>query len=103
MIFAVAMYMVKGYTCIVYHDFKKNAIALCYYSYIKRRNMAYNCAFMNIKNFRYYNKKIGSTKGDDLLKMYAAKVNDFLLPDEVVEKTVDKYKEAYELLSGEKF
>ena len=43
---------------------------------------AYNCAFMNIKNFRYYNKKIGSTKGDDLLKMYAAKVNDFLLPDE---------------------
>ena len=29
--------------------------------------------------------------------------SDFLLPDEVVEKTVDKYKEAYELLSGEKF
>lgn len=29
--------------------------------------------------------------------------NDLLLPDEVVEKTVDKYKEAYELLTGEKF
>ena len=29
--------------------------------------------------------------------------NDLLLPDEVVEKTVAKYKEAYELLTGEKF
>ena len=27
----------------------------------------------------------------------------YLLPDEVVTKTVDKYKEAYELLTGEKF
>lgn len=29
--------------------------------------------------------------------------NDLLLPDEVVEKTVDKYKEAFELLTGKKF
>lgn len=29
--------------------------------------------------------------------------SDFLLPDEVVEKTVDKYIEAYEMLSGENF
>lgn len=29
--------------------------------------------------------------------------NDLLLPEEVVNKTVDKYIEAYELLSGEKF
>ncbi len=29
--------------------------------------------------------------------------SDYLLPDEVVEKTVDKYKEAYELLTGEAF
>lgn len=29
--------------------------------------------------------------------------SDFLLPEEVVKKTVDKYVEAYELLSGEKF
>lgn len=29
--------------------------------------------------------------------------NDFLLPDEVVEKTVDKYKEAFELLTGKPF
>ena len=29
--------------------------------------------------------------------------NDLLLPEEVVQKTVDKYIEAYELLSGEKF
>lgn len=29
--------------------------------------------------------------------------NDLLLPDEVVEKTVDKYKEAYELLTGTPF
>ena len=29
--------------------------------------------------------------------------NDLLLPDEVVVKTVDKYKEAFELLTGHKF
>ena len=29
--------------------------------------------------------------------------NDFLLPEEVVTKTVDKYKEAYELLTGKPF
>ncbi len=29
--------------------------------------------------------------------------NDLLLPDDVVEKTVDKYKEAFELLTGRKF
>ena len=29
--------------------------------------------------------------------------SDFLLPDEVVTKTVDKYKEAYELLTGKPF
>lgn len=43
---------------------------------------AYNCAFMNIKNFRYYNQKVGSSQGDELLKLYAAKIRDFLLPDE---------------------
>ena len=29
--------------------------------------------------------------------------SDYLLPDEVIEKTVDKYKEAYEVLTGKKF
>lgn len=29
--------------------------------------------------------------------------SDYLLPEEVVDKTVEKYKEAYELLTGEKF
>ncbi len=29
--------------------------------------------------------------------------SDYLLPDEVVKKTVDKYKEAYELLTGKSF
>ena len=29
--------------------------------------------------------------------------SDYLLPDDVIEKTVDKYKEAYELLTGKKF
>lgn len=29
--------------------------------------------------------------------------NDLLLPDEIVNKTVDKYKEAFELLTGRKF
>lgn len=29
--------------------------------------------------------------------------SDYLLPQEVVDKTVDKYKEAYELLTGKKF
>lgn len=48
----------------------------------KNNHSAYNCAFMNIKNFRYYNQKVGSTQGDELLKIYATKINDFLLPDE---------------------
>ena len=48
----------------------------------KNNHSAYNCAFMNIKNFRYYNQKVGSTQGDELLKVYATKINDFLLPDE---------------------
>ena len=29
--------------------------------------------------------------------------NDFLLPEEVVTKTVDKYKEAFALLTGKEF
>lgn len=29
--------------------------------------------------------------------------SDYLLPDDVIEKTVDKYKEAYKLLTGEEF
>ena len=29
--------------------------------------------------------------------------SDYLLPDEVIEKTVDKYKDAYEVLTGKKF
>lgn len=29
--------------------------------------------------------------------------SDYLLPDEIIEKTILKYKEAYELLTGEKF
>lgn len=48
----------------------------------KNRFETYNCAFMNIKNFRYYNQKVGSSKGDELLRIYASKVKDFLLPDE---------------------
>ncbi len=48
----------------------------------KNNLAAYNCAFMNIKNFRYYNQKVGSTLGDELLKIYASKVSDFLLSDE---------------------
>lgn len=48
----------------------------------KNNLAAYNCAFMNIKNFRYYNQKVGSSQGDELLRLYASKVSDFLLPDE---------------------
>lgn len=29
--------------------------------------------------------------------------SDYLLPDDVIEKTIEKYKEAFELLTGEKF
>ncbi len=50
---------------------------------VNKNNLAsYNCAFMNIKNFRYYNQKVGSAQGDELLKIYATKIHDFLLPDE---------------------
>lgn len=48
----------------------------------KNNLAAYNCVFMNIKNFRYYNQKVGSSQGDELLRLYASKVSDFLLPDE---------------------
>ena len=41
------------------------------------------------------------TKEYDWLK--ANPDNDLLLPDEVVEKTVAKYKEAFELLTGKPF
>lgn len=50
----------------------------------KNQLALYNCAFMNIKNFRYYNQKVGSAQGDELLRLYASKVSDFLLPDENV-------------------
>lgn len=50
----------------------------------KNQLALYNCAFMNIKNFRYYNQKIGSAQGDELLRQYASKIHDFLLPDENV-------------------
>ena len=46
----------------------------------------YNCAFMNIKNFRYYNQQVGSGQGDELLRLYAVQINDFLLPDESVSR-----------------
>lgn len=42
-----------------------------------------------------------SSSSGDWLK--ANPDNDLLLPDEVVEKTVDKYKEAFELLTGKPF
>ena len=29
--------------------------------------------------------------------------SDYLLPDEVIEKTIEKYEEAFELLTGKKF
>ena len=29
--------------------------------------------------------------------------SDYLLPDEVIEKTIEKYKEAFKLLTGEDF
>lgn len=52
---------------------------------VEKNNLpAYNCAFLNIKNFRYYNQKVGSGQGDQLLRVYASKINDFLLPDEVI-------------------
>ena len=49
---------------------------------VKNNLAAYNCVFMNIKNFRYYNQKVGSAQGDELLRLYASKISDFLLPDE---------------------
>ena len=29
--------------------------------------------------------------------------SDYLLPDDIIDKTVEKYKEAYKLLTGEDF
>lgn len=48
----------------------------------KRQLSGFACIFLNIKNFKYVNKKVGYENGNAVLRLYAQKVSDFLLPDE---------------------
>ena len=44
----------------------------------------YNALYMNIKNFKYINKSVGHTKGDEILRKYCKAVQSFLLSDEKI-------------------
>ena len=43
----------------------------------------YVCAFLNIKNFKVINKNVGSRYGDMILRLYAAKIKNFLSKEDV--------------------
>lgn len=49
-----------------------------------KRMAEYAGLYINIKNFKSINDLMGSRKGDQVLKKYARKLNDFLLTDEMV-------------------
>ncbi len=42
----------------------------------------YTGIFMNLKNFKYINSKVGQSKGDEILVKYCRKLQEALLPDE---------------------
>jgi len=42
----------------------------------------YTGVFMNLKNFKYINSKVGQSKGDEILISYCHKLQEALLPDE---------------------
>lgn len=44
----------------------------------------YNGTFMNIKNFKYINQRLGSRRGDYVLKEYCRKIQNFLGQDEII-------------------
>lgn len=48
----------------------------------KRQLSQFACVFLNIRNFKYVNKKVGYENGNAILRLYAQKIIEFLLPDE---------------------
>lgn len=48
----------------------------------KRQLSRFACIFLNIRNFKYVNKKVGYENGNAVLRLYAQKVSEQLLPDE---------------------
>ena len=44
----------------------------------------YQCAFMNIKNFKYVNQRFGNSEGDVVLQEYCHLINEFLNEDEII-------------------
>lgn len=50
---------------------------------------AYTAVYTNIKNFKYFNQKLGSRYGDIILKKYAQYLKDFLRKDEICARLID--------------
>ncbi|MBQ8597422.1 MAG: EAL domain-containing protein [Lachnospiraceae bacterium] len=44
----------------------------------------YNGSFMNIKNFKYINQRLGNRRGDYVLREYCHKIQKFLNEDEII-------------------
>lgn len=44
----------------------------------------YTCMYINIRNFKFINRSVGSKQGDKLLMTYAQIVNNFLQEDEIL-------------------
>ncbi|MBO5278618.1 MAG: EAL domain-containing protein [Lachnospiraceae bacterium] len=51
---------------------------------LKARNWLshYNGAFLNLKNFKYINQRVGAAHGDEILKAYCSSIRDQLSDDE---------------------
>ena len=52
----------------------------------KKRLADYNALFMNLKNFKYINRNVGQTKGDEILIRYCHTLQGFLLPGEQISR-----------------
>lgn len=50
----------------------------------KKQLSAYVCIMLDIKDFTYLNRKYGSVVGDDILKMYAARLKEELREEELI-------------------
>lgn len=48
------------------------------------RLINYSGLFMNLKNFKYINQRIGSRSGDDVIRKYASAITAFVQPEEMI-------------------
>lgn len=55
----------------------------------KETETSYTAVYSNIKNFKYFNKQLGTRYGDVILKKYAKRLKDFLRRDEICARLSD--------------